>query len=265
MALDIIVCVKQVIDPEIPISAFQIDPGAKQVVPPARIPPVVNGFDEQAVEAALRIKDAGEATVTILSVGNDFQLEVMKKPLSMGADRLILVDDPATSDLDAFSTVTVLVEAIKKIGSYDVVFCGRQASDWDNAHVPLGVAESLRLPCITIAQNIEISNGRVQVKRALSDGYEVVEASTPSLVTVSSELGQARNPTLRAIMAASRKTPEVWSAAELGLSTADLAPKTKLIDLYQPARSKQVELITGEDEEDAGRKLAQRLRELALI
>ena len=265
MALNIIVCVKQVIDPEIPLSAFQINTGAKRVVPPPRIPPVINGFDEQAVEAALRIKDAGEATVTVLSVGNEFNLEVMKKPLSMGADHLILVDDPATSDLDAFSIVTVLVEAIKKIDTYDLVFCGRQASDWDNAHVPLGVAESLRLPCITIAQNIEISNGRLEVKRALSDGYEVVEASTPCLVTVSSELGQARNPTLRAIMAASRKTPEVWSTAELGLSTTDLIQKTKLIDLYQPASNNQTEFITGDDEEDAGRKLAQRLRERELI
>ena len=265
MALNIIVCVKQVIDPEIPLSAFQIDLGAKRVVPPPRIPPVINGFDEQAVEAALRIKDAGEAKVTVLSVGNDFNLEVMKKPLSMGADHLILVDDPVTSDLDAFSTVTVLVEAIRKIGSYDVVFCGRQASDWDNAHVPLGMAESLRLPCITVAQNIEISNGRVVVKRALPDGQEVVEASAPALVSVSSELGQARNPTLRAIMVASRKTPEVWSAADLGLSAADLVPKTKLIDLYQPASNKQAEFITGDDDEDAGRKLAQRLRELELI
>ena len=265
MALDIIVCVKQVVDPEIPMSAFQIDPGAKRVVPPPRSPPVINGFDEQAVEAALRIKDAREATVTVLSVGNNFNLEVMKKPLSMGADHLILVDDPVTSDLDAFSTVTVLVEAIKKIDTYDLVLCGRQASDWDNAHVPLGVAESLRLPCITIAQNIEFGNGRVKVKRALSDGYEIVEASAPALVSVSSELGQARNPTLRAIMAATRKRPEVWSAAELGLSSADLVPKTKLIDLYQPASNKQVELITGDDEEDTGRKLAQRLRELELI
>ena len=265
MTLNIIVCVKQVIDPEIPMSAFQIDRDARRVVPPARRPPVINGFDEQAVEAALRIKDAGEARVTVLSVGNNFNLEVMKKPLSMGADHLILVDDPVTSDLDAFSTVTVLVEAVKKIGSYDVVFCGRQASDWDNAHVPLGVAESLRLPCITIAQNIEISNRRVEVKRVLSDGYEVVEASTPCLVTVSSELGQARNPTLRAIMAASRKTPEVWRAAELGLSAVDLTPKTRLNDLYQPASVKQVEIITGDDDEDAGRKLAQRLHELELI
>jgi len=265
MTLDIIVCVKQVIDPEIPMSAFQIDTDAKRVVPPARIPPVINGFDEQAVEAALRIKDAGEATVTVLSVGNNFNMEVMKKPLAMGADHLILVDDPATSDLDAFSTVTVLVEAIKKIGSYDVVCCGRQASDWDNAHVPMGVAESLGLPCITIAQSIEISNGSVKVQRSLSDGYEVVEASTPALVSVSSELGEARYPTVRGVMAASRKTPDVWSAADLGLSADDLAPRIRLNDLYQPVSNKQVEIISGDDEEDAGRKLARRLHELELV
>ena len=265
MALDIIVCVKQVIDPETPTSAFQIDSSAKRVVPPAGIPPVVNGFDEHAVEAALRIKDDGEANVTVVSVGNDFILDVMKKPLSMGADQMIMVDDPAAADLDASATVKALSEAIKKIGSYDLVLCGRQASDWDNAHIPMGVAESLGLPCITLAQKIEVNNGTVNVHRSLTDGYEVVEADTPALVTVSNELGEARYPTLRGIMAASRKTPDVWSVADLGLSADDLAPRITLQDLYQPVSDAQVEIIAGDDEEDAGRKLAQRLRELKLI
>ena len=265
MAIDIIVCLKQVVDPEIPMSAFQIDADAKSVVPPATSSPVINGFDEQAVEVALRIKDTVETTVTVLSVGNGFNLEAMKRPLAMGADRLILVDDPLTGDLDAFSTVTVLVKAIRRIGSYDIVLCGRQASDWDNAHVPLGVAESLGLPCMTIAESVETANGSVRVRRFLTDGYQMVEASMPALVTVSSEVGVARYPTLRGIMAATRETPEVWCAADLGLSAADLASKITLTALYQPVSETMGEMVSGADEEDAGRKLAHRLRELNLI
>ena len=265
MALNVIVCVKQVIDPETPSSAFKIDADAKRVVPPAGIPPVVNGFDEHAVEAALRIKDAGEANVTVISAGHNFVMDVMKKPLSMGADGMIMVDDPAVANLDAFATVQVLSEAIKKIGEYDLILCGRQASDWDNAHVPMGIAEALGLPCVTLAQKVDVQNGTVNVHRSLTDGYEVVEAATPALVSVSNELGEARYPTLRGIMAASRKSPEVWSISDLGLTADDLVPRITLQDLYQPVSDAHVEIISGDDEADAGRKLADRLRELKLI
>ena len=265
MTLNIVVCVKQVMDPETPASAFQIDAAAKRIIPSAGIPPVVNGFDEQAVEAALRIKDDGDANVTVLSVGNNFVMDVMKKPLSMGADQMILVDDPLMADVDAFATAKVLVAAINKIAEYDLVLCGRQASDWDNAHVPMGIAEMLGLPCISLARKIDVANGTVSVNRSLTDGYQVVEASTPSLITVSNELGEARYPTLRGIMSASRKTPEIWSVDDLGLSADDLAPKITLAELYQPISDKQVEIISGNDEEDAGRNLALRLREMKLI
>ena len=195
MAINIIVCVKQVMDPETPASAFNIDSGTNRVVPAAGIPPVVNGFDENAVEAALRLKDSGDAAkVTVISMGNGFVMDVMKKPLSMGADELILIDDEELGDLDPYATATVLTEAIRKVGEYDLLLCGRQASDWDQAHVPLGVAEMLGLPCVTLAQKIEVAGEGVVIQRALTDGYEVVEAPLPALVTVTNELGRAALP-----------------------------------------------------------------------
>ena len=266
MAINIVVCVKQVMDPETPASAFNIDPDAKRVVPAPGIPPVVNGFDENAVEAALRLKDNGDAAkVTVISMGNGFVMDVMKKPLSMGADELILIDDAAASDLDAFATATVLTEAIKKVGEYDLVLCGRQASDWDQAHVPLGIAEMLGLPCVTLAQNIEVASDGIIVQRALTDGYEVVEAPLPALVTITNELGEPRYPTLRGIMQASRKQPTNWSTADVGLDAGALEPKLTLTDLYIPVSDNQVEVIEGEDAADSGRLLALRLREEKLI
>ena len=265
MPVDIIVCAKQVMDPETPASAFKIDPETRRVMQAPGIPPVVNGFDENAVEAALRIRDEVGADITVLSVGNDFVMDVMKKPLSMGADQLVLVQDEAVADLDAFATAYVLSEAIKKLGEFDLVLCGRQASDWDNAHVPLGVAEMLDLPCMTLAQKVEVTDGRLAVERAMTDGYQVVEATLPAVVTVTNELGEPRYPNLRGIMAASRKTPTVWTAADLSLDSARLAPSLRLVDLFVPVSEKQCEFVEGEDEPDAGRKLALRLREEKLI
>ncbi|HZA24665.1 MAG TPA: electron transfer flavoprotein subunit beta, partial [Dehalococcoidia bacterium] len=134
MPISIGVLAKQVIDPEMPLAAFKIDPSAKRVVPPANIPPVVNGFDENAVEAALQIKDSQEASITVISAGISFALDVMKKPLSMGADELVLLqDDSFSNTVDSFFTAQLLAAAIRKLGGFDLIICGRQASDWDNA------------------------------------------------------------------------------------------------------------------------------------
>ena len=261
MPLSMIVCVKQVMDPETPSSVFKIDSETKRVEQIPGMPPVLNGFDENAIEAALRIKDIEGGTITILSVGHNFVMDVMKKPLSMGADTLVLVDDPALSDLDASATAYVLCEAVKKIGRPDLIMCGRQASDWDNAHVPLGISELLDVPCISVVQKAEVRNGYVVAERVIPNGYEIVEADLPSVVTITNELGQPRYPTLRGIMGASRKTPTVWTAAELVLEDSKLAPKVLITDLCVSLTERQIEFIEGDNDSDSGRKLALRLRE----
>jgi electron transfer flavoprotein beta subunit len=121
------------------------------------------------------------------------------------------------------------------------------------------------IPCVTVAQRVEVVDSGLVVHRVITDGYEVVEASLPALVTVSNELGEPRYPTLRGIMTASRKAPTVWSAADLGLDAAMLAPRLELTDLFVPVVDKVCEFIEGEDEVDAGRQLALRLREAKLI
>ena len=266
MPVNIAVLAKQVIDPEMPLAAFRIDDAAKVVVPPSNIPPVVNGFDENAVEAALQIKDAQEATITVLSMGTSFALDVMKKPLSMGADELVLLqDDSFQNTIDSFFTAQVLTTAINKLGGFDLIICGRQASDWDNAQVPLGVAEILGLSTVALGKKVEVTGDKVSVERVTPDGYEVVEAPLPALVTVSNELGQPRYPTLRGIMAATRKRPTVWSAADLEMDAGQLEPRVTLLNLFVPVREQQCEIVEGEDAADAGRQLAMRLREAKII
>ncbi len=266
MALQIIVTAKQVIDPEIPKSAFKIDVATKRVVVPPSFPPVVNGFDEHAVEAALRIKDSQQARVTVVAIGKTFALEIMRKLLAMGADELVLVQDPAIEDaIDSRVASHILAAAIKKIGAFDLILCGRQASDWDNAQVPLLLTEALGLPCVTIAKRIEVRDSAVRVERVIPEGQEVVEAPLPALVTVSNELGLPRYPTMRAIMAANRKRPTLWKLSDLGIDPADLQPSLHLVDLFVPVSDRQCEFIEGGDERQIAQQLFQKLREARLI
>jgi electron transfer flavoprotein beta subunit len=265
MTLNIVVTAKQVIDPETPMSAFAVESNAVKV--PANQAPVVNGFDEQAVEAALRVKEAsGDARITVLSMGTDFALDVIKKPLAMGADDLILLQDESfVNSIDPTLAVAALAAAIRKIGDVDLVLSGRQASDWDNAQVPIGLAEALGWPIATIAKKVDVSGTTLRVERVLPDGHEVVETDLPAVVSVSNELGVPRYPNMRGIMAARRVQPTIWTAADLGVDLSQLSPAFELVSVTKPERVVDTEMITGEDDEAAGRNLALKLREARII
>jgi len=263
-----IVCVKQVIDPEAPPASFKVDPSANKVVPPPGVPPVISPFDEQAVEAALRIKDAQGGKITILSLGTNLLREVVKRPLAMGADELILLEDDAFADSDSWSTAYALAMAIKKVGEYDLIFCGRQAADWDAGQVGSGIAEILGLPSITVAQKIDITDGKAKVERVTADGYEVIEVSLPALITVSNELGEPRYPKITGIMAAKKKEPIIWKSADIGVDVSQIGAagrRTKLLKLFQPIREGKCEIIEGESPEEAGSNLALKLRESKIL
>jgi electron transfer flavoprotein beta subunit len=266
--MNMIVCCKQVLDPEAPPASFKIDAGSNKVVPPADVPPVISPFDENAVEAALRIKDAQGGKITIISMGNNLVRDVVKKPLSMGADELILLEDAAFEGGDSWTTAHALSTAIKKIGEYDLIFCGRQAADWDAGQVGAGIAEILGIPSVTLAKKVEVADGKAKVERVVTDGYQVVEVTLPALITVSNELGEARYATLKGIMAAAKKQPTIWKPADIGLDPAEIGEtgrKTKLLKLFQPVREGKCEFIEADTPAEAGTKLADKLREAKLI
>jgi electron transfer flavoprotein beta subunit len=190
----------------------------------------------------------------------------MRKPLAMGADSLILCQDTTFANVsDSLVTAHILHAAIRKIGAFDLILCGRQASDWDNAQVPLYLAELLHLPCLTLAQKIAVTDAKAQVEQIVPDGYVVAEAPLPALVTISNELGEPRYPTMRNIMAANRKRPTTWKQADLDLDPALLTPQLEVVEVLFPERAQQCELIESEDAAAAGRKLAVILREAGLI
>jgi electron transfer flavoprotein beta subunit len=269
MPLNMIVCAKQVPDPEAPASSFKIDEAAKKMVPAPGVSAVISQFDELALEAALRIKDAhGEGKITILTMGPASAREVLKHGLAMGADEGVLLSDDAFGDSDSYSTAVALSAAIKKIGEFDLVLCGRQAADWDMGATGSAIAETLDMPSVSIAKAVEVKDGKVVVERVLSDGYETVEASLPCMVSISNEIGEPRYPKLQQIMLAARKEVTTWSAADLGLDASQLGAqgaRLNLERLFAPVSDIQCEIMEGETPEETAQKLAERLREAKVI
>lgn len=266
--LKIAVCAKQVPDTDIPPSQFKVDEGAVRVVPPAGVPPIVNGFDMNAVEAALRLRDAGvECEIVVFSVGTEFAMDVMKKPLAIGADRLVLVDDEASESLDGLGTARVLAAAIEKDGGADLVLAGRQASDWDQSQVPIMLSELMSAPLVTLVRALSVSGdgSSFEVERVAEGGFQRVECPLPAVMTVTNELGEARYANLRGIMAASRKQPETMTLDDLGLGDLANSKALEMTRLFVPESQSNVEFVEGEDEADSGRLLALKLREAKLI
>lgn len=248
---------KIIIDPEIPFSIFNVDRDNKKPVPPSGMPPVYSPFDENALEAALKIKDGGDCKVTVLSIGKSLPKAILQKALAVGADEVVAVEDPEFDNIDPFNTSQVLASAIKKISKYDLIFMGRQAADWDAGLVWAGVAELLDIPSITIAHKVELHDGRVVVERFVSDGIEVLESDMPVLVTFSSEAGELRNMSLAALMKVKKQEITKWSASDMGFSRSTIM---EIDDLYEPDLGLiDCYIVQGESLEDKGIQLARKL------
>ena len=266
--MNIIVCCKVVLDPEVEPAKFKIDRINNKVTQSSNTPLVISPFDENAVEAALRLRDKLGGKVIILSLGNNLVRNVVKKPLAMGADELILLEDEAFVDGDSWSNAYALAEAIKKIGDFGMILCGRQAADWDSGQVGLGIAELLGIPSVTLAKKVEIANDLARVERVTDDGYQVVEVSLPALITVSNEIGEPRYATIMGIMEANSKPLIIWKPADIGVDLAKIGVngrKSKLIKLYQPIQDSKCEIVEGDSPFESGIKLADKLSEALLI
>lgn len=230
--LNIIVCIKQIPDPEAPLSDVSIDANTMEVIVDA--PQVISPFDENALEAAIQLSEELNGKVTVLSVGKQLSESVLRKALAAGAEELILLEDNGFERLDSHSTAAVLAAAIKKIGSYDLVLTGRQAGDWDSGQVGLILGEMLGLPCISLAREIKVENGSVIVKKTVPEGYERVKTKLPALITVSNEVGELRyiSRTRMLKMMRGGNIPS-WAADEIGIA-GDVITKMKIASLATP-------------------------------
>ena len=261
---NIVVCMKQVLDPEIPLSLFRIDPEARTAIPPKATPPVLSPFDESALEAALQIKDSQEATISVVSLGKKFVRAVVTAPLAAGADQLFLVQDGAFDEFDTHLTASAIAAAIGKLGQYDLILCGLQAADTNSGQVGTTIAGLLGIPCITAARRVGLEGDKVIVERSLPDGYEVLEVPCPAVVTTTYEVGSLREPGVEAFMSAGQKPITTWSAADLGIDLGS-SRRLEILTMETPVHEGRCEIIEGAGPEEKARELLARLREAKAI
>jgi electron transfer flavoprotein beta subunit len=266
--MHIVVCVKQIIDPEIPTEQFKLDPATKRQVR-GGLSLVISAYDQNALEVALQLKEKVGGTVTALSLGEPEAQGAVKSAMGMGADAGVLVTDSALTGSDPFGVADILAKAIRKIGAPDLVLVGCVSGDTgDKVMGPL-LAEELGLPCLTFVNRIEIREGKATARRIVEDGYEVVEAPLPLVASIlSDDSNVPRYSKLKDIMIAARKTVPVWKAADLGVDVATVGAAGQRLQLREvsiPQRDSRCELMNGDTPAEQAERLAERLRELKVI
>jgi electron transfer flavoprotein beta subunit len=268
----IVVCAKEVLDPDAvnnyALAGRLVIGEDGRTLTQTAIPRLMNAYDEQAIEAALRLRDAGvECTISVVSAGVD-PGSILKHSASLGADEIaaIPVEESAA---DYHTTASLLAAYIRSSGGADLVLCGRQASDDDQGVVPALISEKLAMPLVTIARALEVTesgNGAVvRVTRVTPDGDEVVEAPCPAVVTISNELGEPRYPTAAKKIAARRMKPTIVSVDDLPLGPEDLQPRVTLTQQFVPTIQGNCEFISGETPTDVAARLIERLREDSIL
>jgi len=216
---DSIVCVKQVPDTTNVTAEAMKDDGT---VNRAQLPAIFNPEDLHALEAALAVRDAHGGTVTALSMGPPKAAEVLRECLYRGADRVILLTDRRAAASDTLATSYILSQVIRTIGRYDLVFCGRQAIDGDTAQVGPQIAEKLDIPQITyLEQVVSLAGDVIQVRRNIGQGWEIVEARLPVLLTVIDTANHPRPCAARRVMRCKRARAAAELAAEVRAERSD--------------------------------------------
>jgi electron transfer flavoprotein beta subunit len=257
--IKIVVCVKQIPDPEAPLGAAKID-SERNRMDVSALRQVINPFDENAIEAALRIKDESGGEVTVLTVGHKLDASVLRKGLAVGADRLVMLEDPRFEDIDTHSTAYALSAAINKTGEYDLVLAGRQAGDWDSGQTGIVLGERLGIATINLARKVKIENRHVIVEKIVPGGYEEVRAVLPALVTVSNEVGALRYPSMKMILLSRRHPVDTWKAEDVGINWTTIKKMGIARLLPPPDLGRHCQFIEGASPEEKGQNLAVILR-----
>jgi electron transfer flavoprotein beta subunit len=266
--MQIVVCIKQIIDPEIPTEQFKLDPATKRQVR-GGLSLVISAYDQNALEVALQLKEKVGGSVTALSLGEPEAQGAVKSAMGMGADAGVLVTDPALTGSDAFGVAHILAKAIRKIGAPDLVLVGCVSGDTGDKMMGPLLAEELGLPCLTFVSRIEVGEGKAAARRIVEDGYEIVEAPLPLVASIlSDDSNVPRYSKLKDIMIAARKTVPVWKAADLGVDRTKVGAEGQRLQLREvsiPQRDSRCELVNGDTPAEQAERLAERLRELKVI
>ena len=245
--MNIVACIKQV--PE--TTDVRVDPQTNALIREG-VKSIVNPLDENAVEAALQLKEAHGGKVTVITMGPPQAEEALRHTIAMGADEAILLTDAAFRGSDTLATSYALAAAVKKLGDVDLVLCGKQAIDGDTGQVGPGLAERLGVPQVTFAIGLEIANDKLRARRVLDDMYEVIEVKLPAVVTVVKQINEPRFPSMRNVLKAKKAEIIKWTAADLAADPTqtgfDGSP-TQVIRVWPPEKRAGGQMLEGEPDE----------------
>lgn len=261
--MNIIVCIKQVPN----TTDVQIDHETGRLKREG-VESVINPFDEYAIEEGVRLKERVGGKVIVVTMGPPQAEAALREAISRGADEAVLVSDRAFGGADTLATSYALASAIKSIGGYGVIFCGKQATDGDTAQVGPGVAEMLDIPHVAYVKKIEdINDKSMKVERMMEDGYDVIETPVPALLTVVKEINTPRIPSLKGKMAAKKAVIKILSAAAVNADEKKIGlngSPTQVMKIFTPPQRPGGEKFTG-DAPAVAAALVKKLSESGLI
>lgn len=259
--MNIVVCIKQV--PE--STEVRVDPETNALIREG-VKSIVNPVDENAIEAALQLREAHGGKVTVVSMGPPQAEEALRQALAMGADEAILLVDNAFRGSDTLATSYALAAAVRKVGEVDLILCGKQAIDGDTGQVGPGLAERLGMPQVTFAIGLEVEDGKLRARRVLDDLFEVLEVRPPAVVTVVKQVNDPRHPSMKNVLKAKRAEVVKWSIDDLGADAKqagfDGSP-TQVVRVWPPEKRSGGKTLEGSAEEIA-EELAKAIREMTL-
>jgi len=229
---------------------------------------IINPFDTYALEEGIQIKERCWGKVTVISMGPPQAEEMLRESISLGADEAILLSDSAFAGSDTWATAYTLAAAIKKLGQYDIVICGRQTVDGDTGQVGPALAEMLGIPLVAYVSQIEeLTDTQIRVRRMIDEGHEVIEAPLPIVITVTKEINVPRLPSLRGITRSESAVIPIWNAEEFDADPNRIGLQgsfTRVVKVFFPERDCQAEIFEGELEDQVDR-LVDRLKSSGLI
>ena len=242
--MKIIVCVKQVPDAK----DVRLDPKTNTMAREG-VQSIMNPYDRHALEAAVQLKEQYGGTVTALTMGPPQAEDTLREAVACGADEAVLVSDRAFAGADTWATSYTLAMAVRKLGEFDLIVCGKQAIDGDTAQVGPGLAQRLDIPYVAYARKIHsCTDGKIRLERLMDDGYDLVDMRLPGLLTVVKEVNEPRVPSLKGKMKAKSLKATVLTAADLQADPACLGLRgstTQVVRVFSPEFKAERCMLTG--------------------
>jgi electron transfer flavoprotein beta subunit len=256
--MNIIVCIKQVPD----TTDVKINPETNTLIREGVVS-IINPFDMYAIEEGVRLRERCGGKVTVISMGPPQAEEALREAIALGVDDAILITDRAFAGSDTWATSYTLAQAIKKIKDFDLIICGKQASDGDTAQVGPGIATHLDIPQVTYVKKIEeISQSKAKVERLTEEGYDILETPLPCLFTVVKEINEPRLPSLKGKMRAKKYEIVKWTAKDIGADEKSIGltgSPTQVVKIFTPPPKPGGQVFSGEPQEIVD-KLVEELR-----